>query len=174
MQALVKQNPAYIHGVGSHNRSLLWDAARHNRPELLKYLVEQGADVNHAGENPPLQPYAVARSRGYDEIAEYLREHGAEIDFYSAIYLGLTEEIRSALEADPASANRCHPQRLWSCAHPLQYALLGEQLEVVNLLFAYGASLEEHGQELLHNAADTNNIDVVHKFWTKGQVLRGC
>ncbi|MEJ1281449.1 hypothetical protein NN561_012399 [Cricetulus griseus] len=84
-------SPATIHGSKDFNRifrfvpfpegtsgSELPEAFIDENLEVVRFLVEQGATVNQAG-NEGRTPLHVAASCGYLDIARYLLSHGANI-----------------------------------------------------------------------------------------------
>jgi len=86
----------------------VWSAARRNRFDRLKLLVENGADVNTPGFRDGRTPYEAALRAGNGEIAEYLAEHGAkrvslndaEV-FAAALTNGRRAEAMALIEKDP-------------------------------------------------------------------------
>ena len=67
VEELLRRDPSLLHAKsGGHNRTLLWEATRGNRPELVRFLVERGADVNVPGRVRSeslvlIKPWSVAR-----------------------------------------------------------------------------------------------------------------
>ena len=58
--------PEWLHTIGSHGRTMLWEAAYRGKLEIVKYLVEQGANFNLPGchlsqHDLEITPYCVAR-----------------------------------------------------------------------------------------------------------------
>jgi len=45
----VDNKPKWIHTVGSHGRTMLWESAYRGKQEVVQFLVERGADVNICG-----------------------------------------------------------------------------------------------------------------------------
>ena len=46
VRLLVDDNPAWIHTVGSHGRTMLWEAAYRGKLEMVQFLLERRADIN--------------------------------------------------------------------------------------------------------------------------------
>ena len=42
VRQLVDDNPAWIHTVGSHGRTMLWEAAYRGKLEMVQFLLEHG------------------------------------------------------------------------------------------------------------------------------------
>src|SRR6266849_1251516 len=49
LEALLRAHPEFLSKRGSHNRTLLWEAARRGKLAAVKMLVAAGADVNATG-----------------------------------------------------------------------------------------------------------------------------
>ena len=115
VQALVEADPGWVNTVGSHGRTMLWEAAYRGKQAVAEFLIERGADVNargcHYSEHyVEISCYCVARVKGRHALADYLLAQGAAIDVYTAAYLGETAEVRAFLEADPSLLERTPPQ----------------------------------------------------------------
>ena len=188
VQALVEADPGWVNTVGSHGRTMLWEAAYRGKQTVAEFLVERGADVNargcHYSEHyVEISCYCVARVKGRHALADYLLAQGAAIDVYTAAYLGETAEVRAFLEADPSLLERTPPQhdmqrsegsRLvfdpmpndW--ATPLTYAVAGGSADTVALLLARGAEVRAHSGRLLGIAVGRNRLDLVRLLLKRG------
>lgn len=188
VQALVDANPRWLHTVGSHGRTMLWEAAYRGKLAVAEFLVERGADVNasacHYSEHyVEISCYCVARAKRRDAVAEYLLAKGASVGIHTAAYLGDTAAVAGFLDADPSLLERAKPQhdmqktegsRLvfdpmpndW--ATPLVYAVSGGSAETVALLLARGAEVRRHSGRLLGIAVGRNRTDVVQLFLQHG------
>ena len=49
VREILKSRPKWIHRVGSHGRTMLWEAAHKGRLEMVRYLVRRKADINACG-----------------------------------------------------------------------------------------------------------------------------
>lgn len=56
----------------------LYKAAGEGRTEIVKYLIEKGADVNFRGKEWGHTPLSEAASRGFDDVIEVLLKAGAD------------------------------------------------------------------------------------------------
>ena len=145
--------PEWLHEVGPHGRTMLWEAAYKGRTELVAELIRRGADVGPLGSyyTPmlvELSALAVARLAGRDELAELLEAAGATDDIWAACHRGDLKAISRFLDADSAAANRPArehdqppPRMGW---HPIHYAVAGGHLDAVKLLAERGASVGPH------------------------------
>ncbi|MBT4503006.1 MAG: hypothetical protein HOC74_35055 [Gemmatimonadetes bacterium] len=150
-----------------HHRTLLWEAANGNRMEVVRYLVEKGADVNIPGRYRSetfvlLKPYCIAERRKRKQVAEYLLENGTEIDIYSAAFLGELEILKKRTEEKDNSANILHPDdSVWNVV-PLHYAVAGEQIQTANYLIQMETDVLKHSELLLDMACRLGRMDLVH------------
>jgi len=49
VRELVEEKPNWIHTVGSHGRTMLWEASYRGKKDVVQFLVERGADVHICG-----------------------------------------------------------------------------------------------------------------------------
>lgn len=146
-------------------RTPLIEAAANGHLDVVRLLVENGADVNLKGEAWE-GPLHFAAERGHVEIVQFLLDHGADIwlfkphntPLHSAARGGQLEVARILL-AHGADIN-------WKGideATPLEVAVSHEQLDMVKLLLANGADVNSRGisgRTPLHVAAWKDNMAV--------------
>jgi ankyrin repeat protein len=127
----------------------LWRAAHDGRIGSVRLLVERGADVNVLNPDGCNQALKTAAENGHDEVCQYLLAHGARPDIISAAMIGLVDEVKQLLNAEPSLV---HVRDEHGRA-PLDAATLmdsfrvpwlqtGAHDEVAGLLVANGAHLE--------------------------------
>ena len=183
IRTLLKEKPAWLNMVGSHGRTMLWEAVYRGKMDVLKFLVEKGADVNACGchyseHYVEVSPYCIAKLKKRKKIAEYLIGKGAIIDIHSASYLGDVETISSLLENDLELVNQGHPQSemvksgfeyqdaFW--ATPRHYSIGGGQKEASKLLISCGAEIFPHSKRLLSYAMGRERADLVRLLLENG------
>lgn len=135
---LLTQNPALLEARDNFQRTPLHWACRGVHLDLVKYLVERGADVNAVDINGIAALHSVA-SRGHLEAARILIENGARIDQQSTIDLST----------------------------PLHYAVAGGYEEVVSLLLAKGARVDVRNideRTALHVAAQAGDAAIIREL----------
>lgn len=176
--------PEWLHTIGSHGRTMLWEAAYRGKLEVVKFLVEQGADMNLPGchlsqHDLEITPYCVARHEGRDEVAEYLLQQGAIVSIHTAAYLGDYETALSLLDDSPNLVNSGYLQSVMlpsgelehrdtEWATPLCYAIVGGNIRIVELIISRGAIIEPHSKLLLDHAVSTDRIDIVKLLFENG------
>jgi ankyrin repeat protein len=140
-------------------------ATRHRHPEMVRYLIERGADVNEKGE-AWYTPLFVAAHIGDEEIARILLENGARVEPFGghgsalnhAAMSGHIGIARSFLEHG-ADINR----KGIDGATPLHDAVSSGNVDMVRFLLANGADVNSraiYGRTPLHNAAEKDDVEI--------------
>jgi len=188
VQALVDADPRWLQTVGSHGRTMLWEAAYRGKLAVAEFLVERGADMNasacHYSEHyVEISCYCVARAKQRNAIAEYLLSRGARVGIHTAAYLGDMAAVVRFLDADPSLLERTKPQHDMQKAEgsrlvfdpmsndwatPLVYAVSGGSTETVALLLARGAEVRQHSGRLLGIAVGRSRTDLVQLLLRHG------
>lgn len=187
VRQLLDDNPAWIHTVGSHGRTMLWEAAYRGKLEMVKFLLERGADINlpgcyHIQHRIEISPYCVARYEGCDTVAEFLLQQGATIDIHTAAYLGDFETVRSHLDNNPSIVNSGylqavmlpagqphtfeHREAAW--ATPLCYAIRSKDPAIVALLISRGAVIKPYSERFLDYAASDERVEIAKLLLENG------
>ncbi len=180
VRQLLDDKPAWIHTVGSHGRTMLWEAAYRGKLEMVEFLIERGADINLPGchlskHGVEITPYCVARHEGRDLMADYLFQEGATIDIHTAAYLRDYEAVRLHLDNDtslvnsgylqsvmlPAGQPHTFEHRETAWATPLCYAVVGGNAAIVELLISQGATVESYSEYLLDHAVSEDRIEIL-------------
>ena len=116
VSAVLAEKPEWLRRIGSHGRTMLWEAAYRGRGAMVDYLADRGADIDARGCHfTPLlvevSPYCAARVKKHDAVAQGLLARGAKVDVRTAAYLGDVASVRDSLAADPdlvpMSTRRC-------------------------------------------------------------------
>ena len=187
VRQLLDDKPAWIHTVGSHGRTMLWEAAYRGKLEMVGFLLERGADINlpgcyHIQHRLEITPYCVARLKGRDLVADYLLRHGATIDIHTAAYLGDYDVVCSHLNKDPNLVNSGYLQavmlpagephsfehRETAWATPLCYAIVGGNATVVELLISQGAIIEPYSERFLDYTASDDRVEIAKLLLENG------
>lgn len=127
--------------------------AHYNLVRVKELLAEDPSLLNVMYEPWQETPLGAASHVGNRAIAEYLLEQGAPLTMPTAAMLGRLDEVRTFLETDPANAHvtGAHGISL------LYHAAMSGNVELVELLHTYGASLETAGHAL-QGATNYNRV----------------
>lgn len=192
VREFVSNDPRRVHTIGSHGRTMLWEAAYWGKQAVVEFLVSRGADINaracHYSEHyVEISCYCVARAKRRHEVAEFLLAQGAGVDVSTAAYLGDTAAVDALLKADPTLLEHTqaqhdmqrsegkglvfdHVPNTW--ATPLAYALSGGCADTVALLLDRGAEVEAGSARLLGIAVGRSRLDLVELLLAHGADAR--
>ncbi len=187
VKQFLKYRPDWLHTVGSHGRTMLWEAAYRGKLEVVRYLVEQGANMNlpgcHLSQHAlEITPYCVARHEGRDDVADFLQKNGAIIDIHTAVYLGDYDTAQALLDNDinlvnmgyldsvmlPSGEPHSVEHRFSESATPISYAIVGGNIRIVELLISMGAEVKQYSKELLDHAVSEGRVDIVKLLFENG------
>lgn len=118
-------------------------ACEKNDDEIIRLLVEHGADVNSTGDMHTMDVigWATVFGAARPEIVEYLLNHGARHNIWSAVTMGDVAAIRAIVHADrsrlDATMDDANHRR-----HPLHLAIVKHRHESLAALLELGADTE--------------------------------
>jgi len=113
-----------------------------------------------------------------DAVADFLIEHGADIDLYTACTLGMENRVHELLLGDPSLATQCDPEGITA----LHWAVRPRRnpataRAIATLLLRHGADLhatnpQEDGMMPLHHAVEWSApLEVVDLLLASGSAL---
>lgn len=115
-------------------------AAMYGDLEMVRLLVEAGADVDGKGDDSEVGVlgWATCFKQVREDVAQYLLNHGATLNVWTAIALDRVDDMRAMVTRDPAllaaRMTRGHHRRT-----PLHHAAARNRLGMVQLLLELGA-----------------------------------
>lgn len=174
---LLIDNGAEVNAKG-HGYTAVHMAVQNNHPEMLDFLLGQGAQVD--GENKiTVTPLTQAAGKGHVGMVTSLLLHGASVQprrsngpLSEAARTGNTEIIRILLERDAMIDGDIS----MGGGRPLERAAGAGHLEAVKQLLAAGAkiNLQNYLQETaLHSAAEHGHESVVRYLLEQGANIEG-
>lgn len=168
VRAILKARPKWIHHIGSHGRTMLWEASHRGKLAMVKYLVRRKANIHACGGH--YTPYfvevnclTIARHKGHDEVAEFLIAKGATLGIHGAAFLGELADVKSYLKQDSKLLHQGHVQHEMAekndphletvptaspWATPLCYALRGGHVDVVQYLIRRKSKIKGFEKQL--------------------------
>ena len=169
--ALVAEHPRLIDQRGGDGATMLWAAARRGRMSLVRWLVDHGADVETPGSavhvtQVMVSPYCIAMRSRRAEVAQYLLEHGAQVDVFCAAFLGELDALRRHIAAGLANAQSPHED--FHPVTPLHHAVDGGSVAAATLLLDSGADARTCGGRLLTSAAKQGDVGLVRLLLDHG------
>lgn len=174
LRAVLGEKPRWVHRIGSHGRTMLWEAAYRGRLEMVEYLADLGADIDACGCHfTPLlvdiSPYCAARHKKHEAVAAFLLDRGAARDIHSAAYLGDIDAVRAYLDLDRdlagAEKNQNDPNVR---AATLHYAVAPGHAEIVSLLLESGADPRPYGYFLVRFCVWRDRVDILEALIAAG------
>ena len=145
-------------------------------PDVIRLLLEHGADVNMLKVDNGETPLHLAAYRGRVEVVRVLLEHGANlgaqdnqgrIPLQQAVFQEAVEVIRVLLEHGSHHVGVKDNQG----RTPLHYAVAHGKVEVVRVLLEHGANIgaqDYQGTTSLHKAVVGGSVEVVHVLLEHG------
>lgn len=128
-------------------------ACREGDSETVRYLVEQGADVNCNDGFTPLSEIILVKPEGWHDTFYYLIDHGAELNYVT--YYGTTA-VEDAV-------------RYKYCKHDVD---IDEVCDVVRYLLKHGAPNKNDVMDALRRCAeqDSRSIPVMEILMEEGRI----
>lgn len=96
---LLKSNRALANARDEHGESILAHAVEHNRPAIVKLLLDHGADTTARYGNSSHTPLSWAMTVGAFDAANVLLKAGVKPDLFCAAGLGAVDHIERAFDA---------------------------------------------------------------------------
>jgi ankyrin repeat protein len=173
---LLREDPALVHArEDRHNTTPLYTAARCGNLDVVRALLDAGADVHDAADSERLGVIGWITFFPPDngiqmEVLALLLERGAQHDIFSAIAVGQPDLIRTVVEQDPAALDRRLTRR-YHGQTPLHFAIAHQRVDLLDLLIELGASADAadgNGQTALEFAKLRGDEDAAARLIAAG------
>jgi truncated hemoglobin YjbI len=173
--ALVADHPRLIDQRAGDGATMVWTAARRGRLPLVRWLTDHGADIEIPGSavhmtQVVISPYCIAVRSRHRQVAQYLRDHGAQVDVFCAAFLGDLDALRGHIAAGLANVQSPHED--FHPVTPLHHAVDGGSAAVATLLLENGAEARTAGGRLLTSAASQGSAELVRLLLDHGARAR--
>jgi ankyrin repeat protein len=171
LRRLVKKSPKIVNQPCLYGRMPLENAALEGRADVVRFLVERGADIHARNSNGATAIFMAARS-GNDTIVRYLLANGAsprDLDFrkQSPLFRAGSPAIAAILIEEGIPLNDADS----SGVTPLLSAVMGDRSDVAGYLLDRGAAADSYsnnGEIPLHYAAKKGNTLLVRLLLEHG------
>ena len=176
LKAVLEIKPHWRTRVGSHGRTMLWEAAYRGRLTVVDYLLNSYDDIDVEARGcyytPMLvevSPLCAALLKKRHKVVERLRQAGAQHDVVTTTYLGDVTKVEEQLSEKPSLAkDEFYQHDPHFDATLLHYAVAGNHPEIVKLLISYGASVKPHSNHLIDFAMGHESVEIVQMLLESG------
>jgi ankyrin repeat protein len=177
LRQLLVVHPDFLNKRGNHGRTLLWEAARRGKLDAVKWLVEQGAELDATGcynseSHVQITPFCAAIYYKRANIASYLHSQNPQLDIFRAAFLGDQLRVADQLTAEPDLLYAEDPFDSIYFMPLLAFPVAGGHAAVVDFLFQRGAAVGPYSAGLLRLAAMASRMDLLKLLVTHGADAR--
>jgi hemoglobin len=168
IRKIIEEKPEIVTQRGTAGRTLLWESARNGHIAVTKLLIQNGANPNVPGGAPfLLTPYALAVSRGHNNIGSYLIDHGNIMDIFTTCFLGNIDYLTKTLAQDISAIDSFQTFEDINPVVPLHYAVYGGHFEITQILLSSGANVKPYISELTSLARSMDRKDIISLLKTR-------
>ena len=176
LKYVLREQPNWYRQVGSHGRTMLWEAAYRDREETVDYLLETYSDIDletrgcyYTPMLVEISPLCAALYKKRIAVVSKLESAGGRYDAVSMSYLGDLDSLQATLDATPSVLNTEFPQH--DPQGPitlLHYAVAGNHDQVVSWLIQQGSHVEPYSERLVKFAINRNSPSLVQQLFDAG------
>ena len=166
LRELLQIDSTLINKRGPHGRTLLFEAIRKNRTQLVAWLLEQGADTSLTGcynSESLVQLDSVSTALYYKrgELLKLLKENGATSDVFRSAFCGDSDAVEKSLKSNPNLILAEDPYDEIYFTPLVSFCVAGGQLNLLQHLVSKGAELQCYSAQLLFLATRTENVEIL-------------
>lgn len=174
VEQLLRLKPEWLHRIGSHGRTMLWEASYRGRTEMVSRLLDLGANIDVCGCHfTPLlvdiSAYCAAKYKKHEETASLLLARGAQVDFFTDVYLDNYDRVKQQLSEDSSLAVREKDQNDRNVnATALHYAVSQRRIQILDLLLDHGADPRPYSLWLVRFAIWRKSTETLERLFRAG------
>ena len=153
--------------------ALMWAVKKHADIEIIKLLVAKGADLT-AEDGEYCSALGMAFKEKEEDVALFLIEKGAPVEMSYEISWAAERNWMEVLKALVERGANVNPRRGIDVHPPLDYAIMNENIEMVEYLLEHGADVNytKSKNSPLSYAVFKNRADIARLLLERGAKLR--
>lgn len=176
LKQVLSVRPKWRKRIGSHGRTMLWEASYRGRVNIVSYLLDTYDDIDIEARGchyTPLlveiSPLCAAIAKKRTPVVSRLKEAGAQRDVLTSTFLGDLQDVKKSITHDPQLVNaEFHQHDPHFDATLVHYAVSGVHPDIVQLLIDRGAKVRRHSDLLLRFAIWRGNADILRLLLEAG------
>ena len=179
LRNVIAKEPETLSKRGPHGRTFLFEAVRKGREEVVRWLVDQGANIELTGcynseTFVQLDLLTAARHYRRPSIAELLIQRGATNDVFRCAFCRDLQSVKDELKRSPEHLNAEDPHDEIYYTPLLSFFVAGNCAEGARWLINQGAEVRRYSMQLLFIAAHNNDCDLVAHLFDSGAELESA
>ena len=168
--------PEWRTRIGSHGRTMLWEASYRGRLNIVSYLLDTYDDIDVEARGchyTPLlveiSPLCAAIFKKRASVVSRLEEAGAQRGVLTSTFLGEIDVVRESIGNKPSLVNEEFYQHdPHFNATLMHYAVSGVHAEIVKLLIDQGAKIRPYSDLLVRFALWRENAEILRLLLEAG------
>ena len=169
LKQVLSLRPEWRKRIGSHGRTMLWEASYRGRLNIASYLLDNYDDIDIEARGchyTPLlveiSPLCAAIFKKRTAVANRLKKAGAQRDVLTSTFLGEIHEVERLIRKDPSLVTQEFYQHdPHFDATLMHYAVSGVHPDLVELLIKQGAKVKPYSNLLLRFAIWRRNAEIL-------------
>ncbi|MCY4129180.1 MAG: ankyrin repeat domain-containing protein [Gammaproteobacteria bacterium] len=176
LKQVLSECPEWRTRIGSHGRTMLWEASFRGRLNVVSHLLDTYDDIDIEARGchyTPLlveiSPLCAAIFKKRASVVSRLEDAGARRDVLTSTFLGEIDIVRELISDKPSLVNEEFYQHdPHFNATLLHYAVSGVHQNIVELLIDQGAKIRPHSDLLLRFALWRGNAEILRLLLEAG------